>query len=208
MATKYPKVKFTTPKGNLKWAFVTGKGKEDDKGGYKYSVVAKALKTDPEVIEAMKTIDAFWEENKPKQAKALAKTKAYKMEVDDDSGKETGYVLFGASTITVFPSGDKKLVKIFTAKAPVRELNLGDKKIGEKSLGRVIGNLSIYEYNGSYGTTIYLDAISLSTFVEYYGSIDTEAVTVDEDAEDINLDDGIPQEAHEAADGEAPTTRV
>ncbi len=27
MATKYPKVKFTTPKGNLKWAFVTGKGK-------------------------------------------------------------------------------------------------------------------------------------------------------------------------------------
>ena len=39
----YPKEAFTTPKGNLKWAFVDGLGKETkkDSGLYKYSVVVK-----------------------------------------------------------------------------------------------------------------------------------------------------------------------
>ena len=184
-----PKEKFTTPRGNTKWCFVDGKGKETENGSnkFKYSVVIKAHKDEPETIKAMKQIDDFWTENKPKAAKPRPKTKAYKMEEDEGSGEETGYVLFGLSTATTFPSGDKKLVKIFTAKAPVREVKLGGKKVGEDSIGRGIGSLSIYEYNGSYGTTLYLDAISLSKFVEYVGGVDASDVVTDDDADDLDL---------------------
>ena len=179
----YAKEKFTTPKGNLKWAFVTGEGRKD-----KFSVVVKVHKDEPECIEAMKHIDEFWDTNRPQGSKAKPKTKAYKMEEDDDTGVETGYVYFSASTPTTYgKSGDKKTVTIFTAKPPVRKVDLGTKQIGEESIGRAMGVLSIYEYEGSYGTTIYLDALSLSKFVQYEGSIDAGDVVTDDDAEDIDL---------------------
>ncbi len=181
------KEKFTTPRGNLKWAFIDGLGKETEKnsGKYKYSVVVKVHEDDCK--DTIKLIDTFWTENKPKGAKPRPKTTAYKYEEDDTTGARTGFVLFGMSTNTSFPSGDKKVVKLFTAKAPVREVQLNGKKIGEESIGRGIGSMSIYEYNGSYGTTLYLDAISLSKFTEYVGGTSVDDVTTDDDAEDINL---------------------
>ena len=202
------KIAFTTPKGNLKWAFVDGMGKETEKnsGKYKFSVVVKVAEADAK--EAIAEIDAFWAENKPKQAKPRPKTTAYKYEEDETSGERTGFVYFGMSTATTFPSGDKKVVKLFTAKAPVREVSLGGKKIGEDSLGRGMGSLAIYEYNGSYGTTLYLDALSLSKFVEYVGGTDASSVTVDEDAEDIGLGETVVDtsavQEEEGTEGEKP----
>jgi len=186
------KEKFTTPKGNLKWAFVSGKGKETENNGvitYKYSVAVKVHEDNCK--EEMARIDAFWKENKPNQAKPNPKTKAYKYEEDDDSGEKTGYVLFSMSTNTSFPSGDKKVVKLFTAKAPVREVQLNGKKIGEDSIGRGIGSLAIYSHKGSFGTTLFLDAISLSKFVEYTGGVGAEDVTTDDDADDIDLGETV-----------------
>ena len=187
------KEKFITPKGNLKWTFVTGQGKETEKnsGKYKYSTVVKAHEDAPGVKEAIKVIDDFWTENKPKAAKPRPKTTAYKYEEDEETGERTGYVYFSMSTATTFPSGDPKVVKLFTAKAPVREVQLGDKKIGEESIGKGIGSLAIYEYEGSFGTTLYLDAISLSKFVEYVGGVDASDVEVDEEAEDIGLGETV-----------------
>ena len=184
---QYANEKATTPKGNLKWAFVTGEGRKD-----KFSVVVKVHKDEPEAIEAMKHIDEFWTANKPKGAKPRPKTKAYKMEEDEDTGAETGYVYFSASTPTTYgKSGDKKTVKIFTAKAPVREVSLNGKQIGEESIGRAMGVLAIYEYEGSFGTTMYLDAISLSKFVEYVGGVDASDVVTDDDADDIDLGETV-----------------
>jgi len=211
MAAQYPKVPFITPKGNLKWAFVTGKGKESENNGvktYKYSVVVKAHKDLPEVIEAMAVIDKFWEENKPKGAKPRPKTKAYKFEEDEESGEETGYVYFSISTNTSFPSGDPKVVKIFTARPPVREVSLGEKKIGEDSIGRGMGSLAIYEYNGGFGTTLFLDAISLSKFVEYVGGVDASDVVEDEDAEDIDLGTTVVDTTAVQEEGDADAPRV
>ena len=189
------KEKFTSPKGNLKWCIITGKGKETEKnsGKFKYQVVVKAHKDEPEVKEAMKHIDDFWAENKPKGSKPRPKTKAYKMEEDEDTGEETGYVYFGLSTPTTFGnSGDAKKIKVFTAKVPVREVDLGSKQIGEESTGRAMGVLAIYEFNGSFGSTLYLDAISLSTFVQYEGGGATaEDVVTDDDAEDIDLGESV-----------------
>ena len=198
------KEKFTTPKGNLKWAFVSGKGKEQDNGDFKYSVVVKVAETDPKAVEAMKAIDAFWEENRPKASKANPKSKAYKFEENDETGEKTGFVLFSLSTKTSFPSGDKKVVKIFNAKPPVKEVSLGDKKIGEDSLGKGIGSLSIYEYKGSFGTTLFLDAIQLFKFVEYVGGVSASELEGDEDAEDLEFDDGIPSGDGEDTDTETP----
>jgi hypothetical protein len=179
---------FTTPRGNLKWTFVDGLGKETEQGSgeYKYQTVVRVAEADAK--EAIDIIDNFWKENKPKAAKPRPKTAAYKYEEDEETGERTGFVLFGMSTVTSFPSGDKKVVKLFTAKAPVREVQLNGKKIGDESIGRGMGTLAIYEYNGSYGTTLFLDAISLSKFVEYVGGVDASSVEVDEDAEDIGLD--------------------
>ena len=50
-----------------------------------------------------------------------------------------------------------------------------------------MGSLAIYEYEGSFGTTIYLDAISLSKFREYVGGADESDVVIDDDAEDIDI---------------------
>jgi len=176
----YAKEAFTSPKGNLKWCFVTGEGRKD-----KYSVVVSV--PEEQAKEAMEAIDQFWKDNRPKQAKPRPKSTGYKYEEDEETGERTGNVFFSFSTSTSFPSGDAKVVKIFTAKKPVREVSLGTKKIGDESLGRAMGSLAIFEYEGTYGTTLYLDAISLSKFVEYVGGVDASSVEEDEDAEDIDL---------------------
>jgi hypothetical protein len=176
----YGKEAFTSPKGNLKWAFITGEGRKK-----KYSVVVSV--PEEEAKEAMAYIDQWWKDNRPKQSKPRPKSTGYKYEENEDTGERTGNVYFSFSTVTEFPSGDPKVVKIFTAKAPVREVQLGKKQIGDGSIGRAIGTLAIFEYEGSFGTTLYLDAISLSKFVEYVGGVDASNVEADDDAEDIDL---------------------
>ena len=193
----YGKEAFTSPKGNLKWAFITGDGRKD-----KYSVVVSV--PEAEAKEDMAYIDQWWKDNRPKQSKPRPKSTGYKYEEDEETGERTGNVYFSFSTGTTFPSGDKKVIKIFTAKAPVREVQLGNKKIGEGSIGRAIGSLAIFEFEGSFGTTLYLDALSLSKFVEYVGGVDASDIEVDEDAEDINLGttevgtDAVQEEAEPA----------
>jgi len=190
----YAKEAFTSPKGNMKWAFITGDGRKD-----KFSIVISV--PEAEAKEAMASIDLFWKENKPKQSKPRPKSTGYKFEEDEETGERTGMVYFSFSTGTSFPSGDKKVVKVFTAKKPVREVSLGNKKVGEGSIGRAIGSLAIFEYEGTYGTTLYLDAISLSKFVEYVGGVDASDIEEDEDAEDIDLG----MEAVEATDVQEET---
>lgn len=178
---QYPKEAFTSPKGNLKWCFITGEGRKD-----KYSVVVSV--PEAQAKEAMEAIDLFWKENKPKQAKPRPKSTGYKYEEDEETGEHTGMVYFSFSTGTSFPSGDAKVVKVFRAKPPVVELDLQGKKIGDASLGRAIGSLAIFEYEGTYGTTLYLDAISLSTFTEYVGGVDESSVTADDEGDDLNFE--------------------
>jgi len=195
---QYAKEAFTSPKGNMRWCFITGEGRKD-----KYSVVISVPEADAK--PAMEAIDLFWKENKPKQAKPRPKSTGYKYEEDEETGEQTGNVYFSFSTGTSFPSGDAKVVKVFRAKPPVVELDLQGKKIGAESLGRAIGSLAIFEYEGSFGTTLYLDAVSLSTFKEYVGGVDESSVTEDEDADD--LDFGAKADVSSVADeGEAQPT--
>lgn len=194
----YAKEAFTSPKGNLKWAFITGEGRKG-----KYSVVVSV--PEAEAKEAMDAIDLFWKENKPKGSKPRPKSTGYKYEEDEETGEQTGNVYFSFSTGTAFPSGDPKIVKLFTAKKPIREVELAGQKIGDDSLGRAIGSLAIFEYEGTYGTTLYLDAISLSRFRPYVGGVDESDVEEDEDAEDIGLNMATVDAGAVAEEAEEPT---
>ena len=195
----YGKEAFTSPKGALKWAFITGEGRRD-----KYSIVISV--PEEEAKEAMAYIDQWYKDNKPKQAKPRPKSTGYKYEEDEETGERTGNVYFSFSTVTKFPSGDPKVVKVFTAKAPVREVQLKEKQIGECSLGRAIGTLAIFEYEGSFGTTLYLDAVSLSKFLPYVGGVDASSVEADDDAEDIDL--GTTEVGTDAVQDEEEKPRV
>lgn len=150
------KIKITTPKGELKWASVTGAGKKDLQGRDIFSVdiemsvdVGKGL---------MGEIDGLWESDKPKGAKD-PKSTGYRVAEDGQSVK------FTFKTSAVYPSGDPKEVAIYDAKAQRTKVT---DKIGNGSIGRVSGMASIYDAGvAARGVTLYLDSLQLIKLVRY-----------------------------------------
>tara|TARA_R110000751_G_scaffold213820_1_gene317349 strand:- start:4266 stop:4814 length:549 start_codon:yes stop_codon:yes gene_type:complete len=171
------KIKFTTPKGDLRWVTINGRGKEDLQGNMTYTAdVVVPLDAAQDTIAEL---DALWNEHKPKGAKA-AKSMGYKHIADD-------YVVFTLKTKTVFPSGDPKKIFVYNAKAQQIAFPEG-KKIGNGSVGRLSGMASVYDAGAaSRGVTLYLDAIQLTKFVEYVGA--SADFKEDDDGEFDGLDD-------------------
>ncbi len=198
MANAIEKIKST--KGELQWVTITGEGKENLSGKMKYQA---NVVIDPKNVAAdaalVAKIDAFWEENKPKGFKRKAKSMGYYfhepvLDADgdptyDEDGKKIfnkeGKVHLTFSTDTVYAkTGDTKEIKVYNAKANV--VSLGDKTIGNGSIGYIAGAMGIYtsEKNGKIldaGVTLYLDAIQLTKFVEFTGS--DAGFAADEDAD-------------------------
>lgn len=168
------KVKITTPKGELKWASVTGAGKKDLQGRDIFSVdiemhadVAKDL---------MDQIDALWESDKPKGAKD-PKSKGYRISDDAQTVK------FTFKTAAKYPSGDPKEVAIYDAKANRTQVT---DKIGNGSIGRVSGMASIYDAGvAARGVTLYLDSLQLIKLVRYEESASFDV----EDGDDVFTSD-------------------
>ena len=197
MANAIEKIK--SPKGELQWVTITGEGKENLSGKMKYQA---NIVIDPQNIPAdqaiIDKIDAFWEENKPKTFKRKPKSTGYYFHdpVLDEDGEPTynddgkkifdkkGKMHLTFSTDTTFPSGDTKVVKTYNAKANV--ISLGDKSIGNGSIGYIAGAMGIYtsEKKGAIidaGVTLYLNGIQLTKFVEFTGADDGFAADEDED---------------------------
>lgn len=158
------KLQITTPKGELMWATINGQGKTDLNGRNIYTIDVVATADDAAPLIAK--LDEFWEENKPKGAKA-PKTTGYK-EMDD------GRIKFTLKTSTTYPSGDQKEIKIYDAKA--QQVRLDD-KIGNGSTGRASGIAAIYDGGvAARGVTLYLDAVQVINLLRYTGaSSDFEA---------------------------------
>ena len=154
------KIKFQTPKGELRWTQVNGQGKENLNGEREYTAT---VVVEPDAAqECIEALDALWEEHKPKGA-TTPKSMGYK-ELDD------GSVSFVMKTKVTYPNGDQKKIRIYNAKAEQIQLP-EDKKIGNGSVGRASGIASIYDAGkAARGVTLYLDAIQLIKFVEYTGS--------------------------------------
>ncbi len=161
---------FVTPIGELRWIFISGKGKQDLQGNDRF-VASIYLDTDnPQCINLQAKIDGFWDANKPKNAKL--KSLGYRAE-EDDEGVLTGKTTFNFWTGTVFPDGSPKVVKTYNAGNKAKgqkpsEIFLGAKKIGNGSLGSISGAMAIYDSGpAARGVTLYLNAVQLVDFKEF-----------------------------------------
>lgn len=168
------KIKITTPRGELKWASVTGAGKKDLQGRDIFSVdIEMSAAVGKELTDQ---IDALWDSDKPKGAKD-PKSTGYRVAEDGQTVK------FTFKTSAVYPSGDPKEVTIYDAKAQRTKVT---DKIGNGSIGRVSGMASIYDAGvAARGVTLYLDSLQLIKLVRY-----EEAASFDvEEGDDVFTSD-------------------
>lgn len=186
MATTQP---IQTPKGNLAWVIISGEGKENLSGRMKYTADLVLPSDSDEAKKLSATIDKFWAENKPNSfpAKKKAKSLGYRPEmrkVLDENGEDqydeegeiikepTGNTVFSFATDTTYgKSGDAKVIKVYNAKG--NRVSLGDKKIGNGSVGQIGGAMGVYSVKDTSGkisdagVTLYLNSIRITKFVEY-----------------------------------------
>ena len=151
---------FKSPKGDISWAFLSGKGHTNLQGKQEYCITITAPLA---VAQAsIDEINAFWDENKPKSAKK-AKSLGYKMSEDGKS------VSFSLKTSTTYTDGNVKKIRVYNAKAQEIELP-EDQKVGNGSRGRATGTLAIYDQGvAAQGVTIYLNDVQITKFVPYAG---------------------------------------
>ena len=168
------KIKVTTPKGELKWASVTGAGKKDLQGRDIFSVdIEMPIERAQPLVDE---INGLWESDKPKGAKD-PKSTGFRIADDGQTVK------FTFKTSAVYPSGDPKEVAIYDAKAQRTKVT---DKIGNGSVGRVSGMASIYDAGvAARGVTLYLDSLQLIKLVRY-----EEAASFDvEEGDDVFTSD-------------------
>lgn len=208
-------VKTNSPLGEFEWVTISGEGKENLNGVFQY-VVNLILEGD--AAEAYKAkIDAFYEDHKPSGKKAAEpKSTGYYPhkvatgEVDEDGDKiyeETGKTLFAFKTNVEFADGKQKKVQVYNAKA--QKVELGEKQIGNGTIGAVSGAMGMYEVKakngaktGEAGVTLFLNAVQIKKLVEFTMDAGFEA-TDDDDGGWTGADE---ESGFESVDSEEATT--
>jgi len=203
------KFQFKTPLLPLSWVQITGQGKlkmnADDNGEPKnYSYTATVTYPDEAAMKIDKVkFDKFWRENKPqgctKQSYDMFKPEMVadldgngNEQFDEDDAlikKPTGRWTLAAKTLTHWPKdGKQNVVKVMRGNG--NPLQLGDRVIGEGSIGIIHGSVGINAFPGNEGLAFYLNAVQLKKFVEYTGGDDVEADDLGEDEglEDLEMD--------------------
>lgn len=208
-----------SPVGDFEWVIVTGQGKlntlkKPDAAGnkhYEYQATLLLSADDEDCILFQEEIMQYWEDTRPKKfAKASPKSCGFKPhkiktdkidpETEEVIWEEDGLIAFTFKTNTTYGDGKDKVITIFNAKG--REVQLGDRKIGQGSRGRIKGVIKGYEQPKEAGVSLYLNGIQLSKFVPFVGGTSfDELEDGDEDGFEGFDEDG--QEALEEADKEA-----
>lgn len=202
--------KIKTPKGLLEWVIISGEGKENLSGKLQYTANLVLMPEEEPTHQAfIEKVEDFWEANKPDKFNGPCKSNGiypYK-EKNEETGEwevVPGKFYVSLKTGTTYASGDPKVVKVYNSKAA--EVNLGQQKIGNGSIGYLYGAMDIYKNVNpkkkdqilEAGVTLYLDAVQLTKFVPYVGGVQAEADS-DEggwDGSDLNAD-GIEPDAPE-----------
>ena len=199
MAKSTTIVNVTSPKGELQWITISGEGKENLSGKMKYNASIALDNDDPKLIALKAEVDAFWAEHRPKKIKEPKSTGFYaemrKTDETDEDGEPikvaTGRTLLAFSTNTTWPDGKPNVVKTYNSKA--KEVQLGDTKIGNGSIGQIGGAYDIYVSETKQGVivdagvTFYLNNVKISKLVEYAQDAGFEA---DEDEDGYTGDEG------------------
>jgi len=203
------KFQFKTPLLPLSWVNIAGQGKlkmnkEDNGEPSNYNYTATVIYPDEAAMKVDKAkFDKFWRDNKPAgctkqnydmfKPEMVADLDAQGNEQHDEDDalikKATGRWTLAAKTITHWPR-DGKQNKIKVLRGNGNPLDIGDKVIGEGSIGVIHGSVGINAYSGNEGLAFYLNAVQLKKFVEYTGSDDTQADDLgdDEGLEDVEMD--------------------
>lgn len=184
--------KIETPRGELEWITIDGEGKANLSGKLQYVANLVLEPADIPAVEAI--IKEFWDENKPdKFTKAPKSLGIYDHKVAseelDESGKPiyvpSGKKYLAFKTGTSYKDGKPKVIKVLNSKN--NPVVLGSTKIGNGSVGRILGNMGIYLNTVpnkpsqiiDAGVTLYLDQIKLLKLVEFSGGAEFS----DEDSE-------------------------
>lgn len=172
-----------TPRGQLEWVNIAGEGKPNLSGKLQY-VANLVLLTPEDTATVEAAINDFWEANKPEKFSKAPKSlgiydhTAPTGEKDED-GKAiyapTGKRYLAFKTGTTYSKGEPKIIKVLNSKN--NPVVLGETKIGNGSIGRVLGMMGIYKNTMpgkpnqiiDAGVTLYLDAIKLLKLEEFSG---------------------------------------
>ena len=178
------KIKVQTPKGLLHWVNISGKGKENyNEDGYDYVATVFVKKED--AADFIKQVeDVHGVVPKGKNLKAVpyrdlfqkadgtyfTETANKKAGADDVA---TDMIAIAAKTGTTFEDGKTKKINVYNASAG--KISLGEKKIGNGSVGKISGTLKRNENGKDISVSFFLNGVQLSKFEEYSGDDGFEA---------------------------------
>lgn len=187
------KVPVTTPKGELYYVNISGQGKQNyNEDGYEYTATVYCEKDDPETVALIEKIDELigpvpkgktlksqgyrpvWKNAEGNYFVPTANRKGG----DEEGDEETTLLAFAFKTGTTFEDGKTKKINVFNSKAG--KISLGDKKIGNGSIGRISGKMKRNENGKDISVSLFLNGVQINKFVEY---VDDGGFEADDDEE-------------------------
>lgn len=179
---KIPVKKIQTPTGDLKYAFITGKGRLKPRSKDEYAYSCAVVVDKKEGKKLYQEILDYFNDNKPAKCKADEPENNIYTKMDD------GRWMFQFRTNTEF-EGKPNVVKVFNKDNEPRELPEGV-GIGDGSRGQILGGLQVYEGDtpAEAGCSMYLNAVRIGKFVAYEGGATFEGEMDDEDADFEDFD--------------------
>lgn len=180
-------VKNITPIGELYYVQISGEGKDKVEGDDKEFVATvylegKAAKSERDKIdEVLGTIPKGLKlgskgyKNLVRDPEGNLRSPNADGEVFDEEGEnifddceDTDVWSFCYHTNVEFPNGNIKKIDVYNKNA--KKINLGDKLIGNGSLGSISGKLKPYVSGKKTGVSLFLNAVQITKFEEYEGS--------------------------------------
>lgn len=210
-------VKVRTPKGELHFVQISGKGKEcyDESKGFEYTATiylagdaAKEMKAKCDAVvgtigekESLKSTGY-----KPvlKDAKGLfTPTKKRK------DGEPTQFTAFQFRTNVLYEDGRQKTIDVYNGAA--KKISMGRTLIGNGSLGYISGAMERTVYKGEVSCSMYLNAVQVTKLVPYESTAGFEADT-DSDFDGIEDEEtgfvGTEEDSDSSNETEKSTPRL
>lgn len=170
-------IKVATPVGELHYVNISGQGKESyNEDGYEYVATVYLDKTKPEVAEFIARIEelklsgpkdkslqtsGYFDLFKDEEGKLFARTE------EKTGGEPTNFVGVRFKTKTTFSDGKPKKITVYDVKCKV--VDLGDRRVGNGTIGAIAGAMQLYVNGKKWGISMFLNSIQITKFIEYVG---------------------------------------
>ncbi len=214
-------VKLVSPVGKLTYAHISGQGKLNyNEDGYEYTATVYLDKRAQSTKDFIKILDDLADQLPSDKTE---QTRGYKDVFEDEDGKlfvhtkqkqggkPTDLISVQFKTNTTFADGKAKKIAVYNAKG--KKVELGDRRIGNGSLGALSGAAQQYTRGKNCGISVYLNSIQITKFIEYtddggFEEQDGDFDGFDADSEFQNASDSPEQEASTEAAKPAKPAKV